>query len=86
MNTWDEASREYYDALRAGNAGVVEVEPPDDPAEVEAQLRSAAEALGIPIVVGWLGGRRDMLAWRRWDGSTDDVLLGIRPQEDPPAT
>ena len=83
MNTCHGPTQEYCDALRAGSAGLVELEPRDDPSEIEAQLRSAAEYLGVTIVAGWIGGGRDLLVWRRWDGDPRGVrLIGIRPMND----
>lgn len=83
MNTLDEELRQYCDAIRGGEAGFVELDPADDPVEVEVHLRDAARLLGYSILAGWIGAGQQLLAWRRWDGPVQGVhLIGIAPRAE----
>lgn len=80
MNTSGEQWDDYRAAIMGGSAGCIELDPADDPGMVEGSLLGAAREADIPIIVGWVGGGRDLLAWRRLEGSAEGlVLLGIRP-------
>lgn len=58
--------RPYLLVLAQSRAGVIELEPFEDPVEVECSLQLAASILDQYIVTGWLGVTREVLAWRRW--------------------
>lgn len=64
----------YLRALSASNAGIVEVDPTEDPAAVHGLLLLAASALDIHLVTGWLGTECEVLAWCRWPHAPESGL------------
>ncbi|MQA01146.1 MAG: hypothetical protein GEU80_17825 [Dehalococcoidia bacterium] len=62
-----EARRPYIEAVRAGDAGRIDLEPHDDPVLVHRLLNEAASELGVRIGSVWADPGRTLL-WRRVEG------------------
>lgn len=62
-----EMRRPYIEALRAGDAGSVELERGDAPATVKRLLQDAARHANIRIRSSWTDSEQRMLVWKRVD-------------------
>lgn len=70
----------YLLALAEASAGLIELDPEDDPLQVQLALEAAAFTLGVRVISGWIGTRYDLLAWRcRTDEPDDAVVLAVWP-------
>lgn len=57
--------RPYIDALRAAQAGRIELESSDDPAVTKRLLRQASREAGIKVRSSWEDDTRQALLWKR---------------------
>ena len=60
-----EARRPYVEALRAGDAGRVELERGEKPATVKRLLQDAARGEGVRIRCSWTDGGQRVLLWKK---------------------
>ncbi len=57
--------RPYVDAIRAAQAGRIELESGDDPAVAKRLLRQASKEAGIKVRSSWEDDARVALLWKR---------------------
>ena len=60
-----EARRPYIEALRAGDAGRIELERGDKPASVKRLLQDSARRSQIRIRSSWEDARQQVLYWKK---------------------
>ncbi len=60
-----EARRPYVEALKAGDAGMLELQRGEKPAPVKRVLQEAAREAGIRIRSSWEDQRQQVLYWKK---------------------
>ena len=60
-----EARRAYVEAIKASQAGRVDLDRSDRPDTVKAQLRKAAQEAGIKVRSSWEDSGQKALLWKR---------------------
>ena len=60
-----EARKKYVDAVNAGDAGRVDLEPSDRPASVKRLLHEAAKEAGVKVRSSWTDQSQKSLIWKR---------------------
>ncbi len=60
-----EARKKYMEAVRAGEAGRIDLERGDRPATVKRQLQEAAKEAGLKVRSSWTDGRQKTLVWKK---------------------
>ena len=56
---------EYEAALKAGDAGKIELERGEKPSTVKNRLRAASQSTGIRVRSSWEDSRQRVLLWKR---------------------
>ena len=60
-----EARKKYIEAVRAGEAGRIDLERGDRPATVKRQLQEAVKEAGLKVRSSWTDSRQKTLVWKK---------------------
>ena len=60
-----EARKQYADAIRAGDAGKVDLDRRDRPTTVKRLLQEAAKEVGVKVRSSWTDDSQKTLLWKK---------------------
>ncbi len=60
-----ETRKKYSEAVRAGDAGLIDLERGDRPATVKRLLQEAAKEAGMKVRSSWTDSKQKTLVWKK---------------------